>query len=82
MTRILADNGGNIYESQQFNDGESRRFFMRVVFTLADGVAVEPLRTAFAGFADGGTKSCYDICFLHGKISLEIQNPKTIQTFA
>ncbi len=52
VTRILADNGGNIHESQQFNDAESRRFFMRVVFTLADGASAEPLRTAFAGFAD------------------------------
>ncbi len=52
VTRILADNGGNIHESQQFNDAESRRFFMRVVFTLADAVSAEPLRTAFAGFAD------------------------------
>lgn len=52
VTRILADNGGNIHESQQFNDGESHRFFMRVVFTLAYGVGIEPLRAVFEQFAD------------------------------
>lgn len=52
VTRILADNGGNIDESQQFNDAESRRFFMRVVFSLAEDAGAGRLRAAFAYFAE------------------------------
>ncbi|MBO9697501.1 MAG: formyltetrahydrofolate deformylase [Sphingopyxis sp.] len=52
VTRILADNGGNIDESQQFNDAESRRFFMRVVFSLAANADAGRLRAAFAYFAE------------------------------
>lgn len=52
VTRILADNGGNIDESQQFNDAESRRFFMRVVFSLAESADPGRLRAAFAYFAE------------------------------
>jgi formyltetrahydrofolate deformylase len=51
VTRILSDNGGNIDESQQFNDLESRRFFMRIVFTLAEGADPGMLRAAFESFA-------------------------------
>lgn len=51
VTRILADNGGNIHESQQFNDVSSGRFFMRVVFTIPDGADIGPLRGAFDTFA-------------------------------
>ena len=49
VARLLADNGGNIMESQQFNDQESDRFFMRVVFELADNS--EALRSAFSTYA-------------------------------
>ena len=55
VTRILADNGGNIDESQQFNDAESRRFFMRVVFSLAESADAGRLRAAFAYFAEANT---------------------------
>ena len=34
VAKILADHGGNILDAQQFNDTETRRFFMRVVFEL------------------------------------------------
>ena len=34
MVGLLAANGGNILESQQFDDLESGRFFMRVVFDM------------------------------------------------
>jgi formyltetrahydrofolate deformylase len=51
VTRILADNGGNIHESQQFNDTESHKFFMRVVFELAEGSDPQLLRSAFEAFA-------------------------------
>jgi formyltetrahydrofolate deformylase len=47
VTRLLADMGGNILDSQQFNDTESQRFFMRVVFGLAVGSNVAALTTAF-----------------------------------
>ncbi len=52
VTRILADNGGNVDESQQFNDGSSGHFFMRVVFSLSDGAEPGRLRAALAYFAE------------------------------
>lgn len=51
VARLLADNGGNILDSQQFNDQADNRFFMRVAFALADGHSVEALRGAFAPLA-------------------------------
>ena len=51
VARLLADNGGNIMESQQFNDQESGRFFMRVVFEMAEGRTTEDLQAAFAPYA-------------------------------
>ena len=35
LTGLLANKGGNIIESQQFDDLETGRFFMRVVFDIA-----------------------------------------------
>lgn len=52
VTRILADNHGNIDESQQFNDVAAGRFFMRVVFSLPSAGEIGALRNAFAGFAE------------------------------
>jgi formyltetrahydrofolate deformylase len=50
VTGLLAGHGGNILESQQFDDLASRRFFMRLVFDLP--AAVEPaFRTAFEPLA-------------------------------
>jgi formyltetrahydrofolate deformylase len=51
VTRILADSGGNIHESQQFNDTESNIFFMRVVFELSHEAEPGRLHSAFAAFA-------------------------------
>ena len=51
VARLLADNGGNILDSQQFNDRETGRFFMRVGFELGEGTLLDPLRAAFAPFA-------------------------------
>ncbi len=34
----LAENGGDIYEAQQFDDRETGNFFMRVAFTMNQGV--------------------------------------------
>ena len=51
VARLLADNGGNILDSQQFNDTDSKRFFMRVVFELADGMSLDTVRSTFTPFA-------------------------------
>jgi len=36
VSTFLAHNGQNILDAQQFNDVETRHFFMRVVFNAAD----------------------------------------------
>ncbi len=51
VARLLADHGGNILDSQQYNDTETRRFFMRVVFELVDAQSGERLAAAFTPFA-------------------------------
>jgi formyltetrahydrofolate deformylase len=51
VARLLADNGGNILDSQQFNDTETHCFFMRVVFELALGNRLDQMRRAFMPFA-------------------------------
>jgi formyltetrahydrofolate deformylase len=48
---ILADHGGNIMDSQQFNDADSKRFFMRVVFEFLAGADLAALQRVFAPFA-------------------------------
>jgi formyltetrahydrofolate deformylase len=45
---FLADRGGNIHDAQQFNDQETKRFFMRVIFAPAAGDNVESWRAGFA----------------------------------
>lgn len=49
---LIADHGGNITDAQQFDDRESKRFFMRVAFDLADSTSVNALRDAFRSFAE------------------------------
>jgi len=51
MARLLTENGGNIMESQQFNDKESDRFFMRVVFEIAEGASTDGFRAAISAYA-------------------------------
>ena len=51
VARILADCGGNILDSRQFNDTETRRFFMRVAFELQGGAQRGAFEAAFASFA-------------------------------
>ncbi len=53
VTRILADHGGNILDSQQFNDKETERFFLRVVFELLGDASFAALQAGFAPYADG-----------------------------
>jgi formyltetrahydrofolate deformylase len=52
VARQLADHGGNILDSQQFNDKATDLFFMRVVFELAAGSDPRALRAAFDPFVD------------------------------
>ena len=51
VSGLLADQGGNIVDAQQYNDADTDRFFMRLVFDLPDGRA-DAFRTAFAALAD------------------------------
>ena len=49
---FLAAKGGNILDAQQFDDRETNRFFMRVVFALTDpAIAPDRLREDFADVA-------------------------------
>ncbi|WP_156254926.1 formyltetrahydrofolate deformylase [Sandarakinorhabdus oryzae] len=51
VAQMLALNGGNILDSQQYNDTESQRFFMRVAFELPGGADRDRFETGFAGYA-------------------------------
>jgi formyltetrahydrofolate deformylase len=51
VASFLFQNGGNILEASQFNDQETKRFFMRVVFELADA-DLDGFRARFAGLAE------------------------------
>lgn len=50
---FLADRGGNILDAQQFNDQETRRFFMRVVFAPAPTDTAASWRADFAVIGGG-----------------------------
>ncbi len=53
VSTFLAHNGQNILDAQQFDDVETRKFFMRVVFTAADlAVELPALQTGFAAIAE------------------------------
>ena len=57
VTGMLVEHGGNILESQQFDDVAEHRFFMRVRFEVQDGSAdtgetLESLRAAFGPVAE------------------------------
>jgi len=47
VTTVLARNGANILEAQQFDDEFTGRFFMRVAFSLVGGADIDALRDAF-----------------------------------
>jgi formyltetrahydrofolate deformylase len=51
VSGFLVERGGNIVESQQFNDLETDRFFMRVRFTVDVAGGIDELRTGFASVA-------------------------------
>jgi len=53
VSTFLAHNGQNILDAQQFDDVETNKFFMRVVFTAADlAVELSVLQTGFAAIAE------------------------------
>jgi formyltetrahydrofolate deformylase len=58
VTTLLFEAGGNILEAQQFDDQQSNRFFMRVVFVAEAGAPTESaayaerFRTQFAPIAE------------------------------
>src|SRR5690606_15610256 len=52
VSAFLFDNGQNILDAQQYNDVETGRFFMRVVFeAVATPVALAALRNGFSDIA-------------------------------
>jgi len=48
----LYEGGCNILEAHQYDDTETRRFFMRVVFNFVEGDLIGPLREGFAPIAE------------------------------
>ncbi|MCK1569941.1 formyltetrahydrofolate deformylase [Bradyrhizobium sp. 173] len=53
VSTFLANSGQNILDAQQFDDTETNKFFMRVVFTAADlAVELSALQTGFAAIAE------------------------------
>ncbi len=53
VSTFLAHDGQNILDAQQFDDVETNKFFMRVVFTAADlAVELPALQTGFAAIAE------------------------------
>ena len=53
VSTFLANSGQNILDAQQFDDVETNKFFMRVVFTAADlAVELPALQTGFTAIAD------------------------------
>lgn len=52
VSTYLFDHGQNISDAQQFNDIETKHFFMRVVFEANKPVTVETLQNAFSPVAE------------------------------
>jgi formyltetrahydrofolate deformylase len=52
VSGLLIEHGGNILESQQFDDLAEGRFFMRVTFAVGAGETLDSLRAAFAPVAE------------------------------
>ena len=53
VTGFLVEHSGNILESQQYDDRETQRFFMRMDFEVFDaGLTAESLRADFAAVAE------------------------------
>ena len=53
VSTFLTNSGQNILDAQQFDDVETNKFFMRVVFTAADlAVELSALQTGFTAIAE------------------------------
>ncbi len=52
VSTLLFECGGNITEAHQFDDAETGQFFMRIVFTLADGARLGELRDKHQSLAE------------------------------
>jgi formyltetrahydrofolate deformylase len=52
ISGYLADQGGNITDSAQFDDIATGRFFMRTIFLSDDGKGLQALRDGFAQIAE------------------------------
>ena len=52
VSTFLVESGQNILEAQQFEDSQTKKFFMRVVFSSEHPVEFETLRTGFARVAN------------------------------
>src|SRR5258705_4338450 len=52
VSTFLANSGQNILDAQQFDDVETKKFFMRVVFTAADLAVELSAQTGFAAIAE------------------------------
>ncbi|WP_321396990.1 formyltetrahydrofolate deformylase [Emcibacter sp.] len=52
VTGLLFENGANVLDAQQFRDGDTGQFFMRIVFDLADnGTKIDSLKGDFEPIA-------------------------------
>ena len=51
VSACVLRHGGNVLEAQQYGDVETGRFFMRMLFTLADGDRCMALQSDFAALA-------------------------------
>lgn len=51
VTGWLLEQQGNILDAQQFGDEETRRFFLRIHFTLPTARALDDLKTSFGAIA-------------------------------
>ncbi|MCO6051796.1 formyltetrahydrofolate deformylase [Mesorhizobium sp. RP14(2022)] len=62
IASYLADKGCNITDSAQFDDDNTGRFFMRVVFHSEDGVGLDAIEAGFAPIAEqfGMTHAFHD----------------------
>jgi formyltetrahydrofolate deformylase len=52
ISGFLAENGCNIADSAQFDDGQTETFFMRITFRSETGAEIDSLRIGFASVAD------------------------------
>src|SRR6476646_7643570 len=80
VSTFLAHNGQNILDAQQFNDVETRHFFMRVVFNAAD-LAVSllscrpasrrlPIASAWSGRCATAPRAAARCCWSRNPITL------------